>query len=86
MGYSPLGLKGSDMTEQLHFHFHIIGVPKEWEREKEPEKIFEYIIAKTYPNLGKEKIQPSSGSTESSRQNKPKEGHIETQSNQSDKN
>ena len=22
MGYSPWGLKESDMTEQLHFHFH----------------------------------------------------------------
>ena len=35
--------------------------------------------------MGKEKSQPSSGSAESSRQNKPKEGHIATQSYQSDK-
>ena len=33
----------------------IIGVPEE-EREKGPEKIFEEIIAKNLPNLGKETV------------------------------
>ena len=33
-------------------NIHIIGVPGE-EREKGPEKIFEGIIAKNFPNMGK---------------------------------
>ena len=24
VGYSPRGRKGSDMTERLHFHFHLM--------------------------------------------------------------
>ena len=32
----------------------IIGVPEEEEREKGPEKIFEEIIVKNFPNMGKE--------------------------------
>ena len=34
-------------------NIHIIGVPGE-EREKGPEKIFEEIITKNFPNMGKE--------------------------------
>ena len=34
-------------------NIHIIGVPEE-EREKETEKIFQEIIAKNFPNMGKE--------------------------------
>ena len=33
---------------------HIIGVPEGEEREKGPEKIFEEIIVKNFPNMGKE--------------------------------
>ena len=32
----------------------LIGVPKEEEKEKEPQKIFEEIIAENFPNIGKE--------------------------------
>ena len=32
----------------------IIGVPKEEEKGKGPEKIFEEIIVKSFPNMGKE--------------------------------
>ena len=32
----------------------IIGVPDGEEREEEPEKIFEEIIVKNFPNMGKE--------------------------------
>ena len=32
----------------------IIGVPEGEENEKETEKIFQEIIAKTFPNMGKE--------------------------------
>ena len=35
----------------------IIGVPKGEEREKEPEKIFEEIIAENFLNMGKEIIK-----------------------------
>ena len=30
VGYSPRGLKESDTTEWLHFHFHLIKVIPEW--------------------------------------------------------
>ena len=33
---------------------HITGVPEE--REKRPEKIFEEITAKNFPNMGKESL------------------------------
>ena len=35
-------------------NIHIIGVPEREEREKGPEKIFEEIILKNFPNMGKE--------------------------------
>ena len=34
----------------------IIGVPEGQEREKGPNKIFEEIIAKNFPNMGKESL------------------------------
>ena len=36
-----------------HNKIHIIGVPEGEEKEKGPEKIFEYIIAENFPNMGK---------------------------------
>ena len=35
-------------------NIRIIGVPEGEEREKGPEKIFEEIIVKNFPNMGKE--------------------------------
>ena len=35
-------------------NIHIIGVPEGEERERGPEKIFEEIIVKNFPNMGKE--------------------------------
>ena len=35
-------------------NIHIIGVAEGEEREKGPEKIFEEIIVKNFPNMGKE--------------------------------
>ena len=35
-------------------NIHIIGVPKGEEKKKGPEKIFEEIIIKNFPNMGKE--------------------------------
>ena len=37
-----------------HNNIHIIGAPEEEEREKGAENIFEEIIVKNFPNLGKE--------------------------------
>ena len=37
-------------------NIHIIGVPEGEEREKEPEKIFQEIIAENFPNMGKESL------------------------------
>ena len=65
---------------------HIIRVPEGEEREKGPEKIFKKIIAKNFPNMGKETLIQNWGSTENSIQDKPKEKHSETQTNQTDKN
>ena len=39
-----------------HINIHIIGVPEGEEREKETEKIFQEIIAKNFPHMGKEPL------------------------------
>ena len=65
-------------------NIRIIGVPEE-EREKGPEKIFEEIIVKNFPNMGKE-IATQVQEAQSPRQDKPKEKHAETHSNKTDKN
>ena len=68
-----------------HTNIHIIGVPEGEEREKGPEKIFENIIAENFCNMRKEilnKVQEA----QSPRQDKPKEKHTKTHSNQTDKN
>ena len=67
-----------------HTNILIIGAPEGEEREKGPEKIFEEIIAENFPNMRKES-QPSPGSTGSPRQDKPKEEHTKTYSNQTGK-
>ena len=66
-------------------NIHIIGVPEGEEREKGPEKIFEEIIVNNFPNMGKE-ITTQVQELQSPRQDKPKEKHTETHSNQTDKN
>ena len=63
----------------------IIGVPEGKEREKGPEKIFEEIIVENFPNMGKE-IATQVQEAQSPRQDKTKEKHAETHSNQTDKN
>ena len=35
-------------------NIQIIGVPEEEERDKRPKKVFEEIIVKNFPNMGKE--------------------------------
>ena len=66
-----------------HTNIHIKGVPEGEEREKRPEKILEEITAENFPNLGKEQItQVQKAQKESPIQDKPKEKHAETHSNQ----
>ena len=64
-----------------HNNIHIIGVPEGEEREKGPEKTFEEIIVKNFPNMGKE-IATQVQEAQSPIQDKPKEKHAETHSNQ----
>ena len=63
----------------------IIGVPEGEEREKGPEKIFEKIIVENFPNMRKE-IATQVQEAQSPIQDKPKEKHNETYSNQIGKN
>ena len=69
----------------MHPHSHI-GVPEGEERGNGPEKIFEEIIAENLPNMEKEIVNQVQGNTESPRQNKLKEEHTKTHSNQTDEN
>ena len=39
-----------------HTNIRIIGVPEEEEKKKGTEKIFEEIIVKNFPNMGKETV------------------------------
>ena len=63
----------------------VIGVPEGEEREKGPEKIFEEIIAENFLNMGNEVVNQVQ-EAQSPRKDKPKEEHIKTHSNQTDKN
>ena len=49
-------------------------------------KIFEEVIALKSPNMGKETSHPCLDTTESPRQDKPKEEHTKTYNNETDKN
>ena len=40
-----------------HTNIHVTGMPEGEEREKETEKIFQEIIAKNFPNMGKESLK-----------------------------
>ena len=53
-------------------------------REKGPEKIFEEVIAENTPNMRKDIVNQVQ-ETHSPRQDKLKEEHTETRSNQTDK-
>ena len=66
-------------------NIRIIGVSEGEEREKGPQKIFEEIIVENFPNMGKE-IATQVQEVKSPRQDKPKEKHSKTHSNQIDKN
>ena len=76
----------TDLWDNIkHNNIRIIGVPEGEEREKGPEKIFEEIIVKKFPNMGNE-IATQVQEAQSPTQDKPKENHTKTHSNQLDKN
>ena len=62
----------------------IIGVPEEEEKKKGNEKIFEEIIVENFPTMEKEivnRVQVAQSPT----QDKPKEKHTKTHTNQTNK-
>ena len=63
----------------------IIEVPEEEEKEKGYEKSFEEIIVENFPNMEKEIVNPSPTGATSSIQDKPKEKHARTHTNQTNK-
>ena len=63
----------------------IIGVPEEEEKKKGYEKCFEEIIVENFPNMEKEIVNQSPRDTKSPIQDKPKEKHIKTHTNQTNK-
>ena len=70
-----------DLWENIkHTNIRIIGVPEEEEKKKGSEKIFEEIIVKNFPNMGKEIIK--SRKHRGCIQDKPKEKHAKTHINQ----
>ena len=65
-------------------NIQIIGVPEEEEKKKGYEKIFEEIIVENFPNMEKEivsQVQEAQRPTE----DKPKEKHAKTHTNQTNK-
>ena len=63
----------------------IIGVPEEEEKKKVYEIIFEEIIVENFPIMEKEIVNQSPRDTKSPIQGKPKEKHIKTHTNQTNK-
>ena len=63
----------------------IIGVSEEEEKEKGYEKSFEEIIVENFPNMEKEIVNPSPTGATSPIQDKPKEKHARTHTNQTNK-
>ena len=65
----------------MHQHLHYRGPIRRGQREKGPKKTFEAVAAENLLNMGKEiNSKPSPGSSESPRQDKPKEEHPKTHS------
>ena len=63
----------------------IIGVPKEEEKKKGSEKIFQEIIMENFPNMGKEVVNQVQEAQRVPYRIK-REKHAKTHSNQTDKN
>ena len=65
-------------------NIRMTGVPEEEEEKKGYEKIFEEIIVENFPNMEKE-IVIQVQEVQSPTQDKPKEKHTKTHTNQADK-
>ena len=65
-------------------NIQIIGVPEEEEKKKGYEKIFEEIIVENFPNMEKEIVNQVQ-EVQSPIQDKPKEKHAKTHTNQTNK-
>ena len=65
-------------------NIHIIRVPEEEEKKKPAEKIFEEIRVENFPSMGKEIVNQVQ-EAQSPIQDKPKEKHAKTYTNQSNK-
>ena len=71
-----------DLQDNIkHTNIRIIEVPEEEEEKKGYEKIFEEIIVENFPNKEKES-QSSPRGTKSPIEDKPKEIHTKTHTNQ----
>ena len=66
-------------------NIRIIAVPEEEEKKKGHEKIFEEIIVENFPKHGKGNSQSSPRGTKSSIQDKSKEKHAKTHTNETNK-
>ena len=68
-----------------HTNIQIIGVPKEEEKKKVYEKIFEEIIVENFPNIEKEIVSQLQEAQRVPYRIKPKEKHAKTHTNQTNK-
>ena len=66
-------------------NIRIIGVPEEQKKKKGYEKIFEEIIVENFPKHGKGNSQSTPRGTKSPIQDKLKEKHAKTHTNQTNK-
>ena len=66
-------------------NIRITGVPEEEEKKKGYEKIFEEIIVENIPNMEKQTVKSSPRGTKSPIQDKHKEKHAKTHTNQTNK-
>ena len=75
-----------DLQDNIkHNNIQIIRVPEEEEKDKGSEEIFEEIIVKNFPNMGKEIAMPSLGNAESPTLDKSRKKHTKTPINQTNK-
>ena len=67
-----------------HTNIRIIRIPEEEKKKKDYEKNFEAITDETFPSMKKDS-QSSPGVAKSPKQDKPKEKHAKTYTNQTNK-
>ena len=75
-----IGLETSG-TNLKRSNIWIIGVPEGEEEDQEIENLFEQIMKENSPNLAKERLPGSPGSSESPKKVGPKEAHTKAHHN-----